>query len=309
MSTHRISIIGAGLMGHGIAQTFAAAGHRVRVYDAFPGTLETAPARIEAVFELLGQDKAGLKNLSYHSGFDEAVADAEFVIEAVPEKPGLKQEIFEHLGRSAPAGAVLCTNTSAIPIHEVGARVADRSRVIGTHYWNPPHLVPLVEVVQSEFTSAEVVGKTMRVLESAGRAPVHVKRDIPGFIGNRLQHALKREAIALVAAGVCDARTLDTVVKEGFGARLAVLGPMEQSDLVGLNLTLDIHRVLIKDLDRTPGPHPYLEGKVAAGELGMSTGQGFIQWTPEEIAAVRARLNPSLVAAARERAARARVAR
>jgi len=180
----RVSVIGAGLMGHGIAQTFAVAGHRVRIYDAFPKVLESAPARIEAICDLLGQDKAGLRNLSYHGGFEEAVADAEFVFEAAPEKPELKQEIFERLGKSAPADAILCTNTSAIPIHEVGKRVADRSRVIGTHYWNPPHLVPLVEVVQSEFTSPEVVEKTMRILESAGRAPVHVKRDIPGFIGN-----------------------------------------------------------------------------------------------------------------------------
>jgi 3-hydroxybutyryl-CoA dehydrogenase len=291
-------------MGHGIAQTFAASGHRVRVHDAFAKTLESAPQRIEAIFTLLGQDKASMKNLSYHASFEEAVADAEFVIEAAPEKPELKQEIFERLGKTAPASAVLCTNTSAIPIKEVGARVADRTRVIGTHYWNPPHLVPLVEVVQSEVTSAEVIDKTMRLLESAGRAPVHVKKDIPGFLGNRLQHALKREAIALVAAGVCDARTLDTVVKEGFGARLAVLGPLEQSDLVGVNLTLDIHRVLIEHLDHRPGPDPYLEALVAQGKTGMAVGEGFMKWTPEEAAAVRTRLNQYLVQAARDRAAR-----
>ena len=141
----------------------------------------------------------------------------------------------------------------------------------------------------------------MALLSSVGMSPVHVKRDIPGFIGNRLQHALKREAIALVADGVCDAETVDKVVKEGFGARLAVLGPLEQSDLVGLNLTLDIHRVLIKHLDHTPGPNPYLEAKVAAGELGMSTGRGFRTWTPAQAAEVRQRLNQYLVAAARAR--------
>jgi 3-hydroxybutyryl-CoA dehydrogenase len=123
---------------------------------------------------------------------------------------------------------------------------------------------------------------------------VHVRRDIPGFIGNRLQHALKREAIALVASGVCDAETLDTVVKSGFGARLAVLGPLEQSDLVGLDLTLDISEVLVADLDRTAGAHPFLREKVKAGKLGMKTGEGFRRWTPEQANEVRDRLRHSL---------------
>jgi 3-hydroxybutyryl-CoA dehydrogenase len=121
--------------------------------------------------------------------------------------------------------------------------------------------------------------------------PVHVRRDIPGFVGNRLQHAMKREAIALVAAGVCDAETIDTVVREGFGARTAVLGPMEQSDLVGLDLALDIAEVLYSDLDRTVGPHPLLRDKVKAGKLGMKTGEGFRKWTPEQADAVRSRLS------------------
>ena len=301
MSNARISVIGAGLMGHGIAQIFAAAGHPVALHDAFPKTLESAPSRIAAVFQLLGQDPAALKNISYHASFEEAVAQADFVFEAAPEKPELKQEIFERLGRAAPPKAILCTNTSAVPIGEVGARAAGPARVIGTHFWNPPHLVPLVEIVQAKSTAPETVEKTMALFTAVGMSPVHVKRDIPGFIGNRLQHALKREAIALVADGVCDAETVDKVVKEGFGARLAVLGPLEQSDMVGLNLTLDIHRVLIKHLDHTPGPNPYLEAKVAAGELGMSTGRGFRSWTPEQAAEVRKRLNEYLVAAARAR--------
>jgi 3-hydroxybutyryl-CoA dehydrogenase len=163
--------------------------------------------------------------------------------------------------------------------------------VVGTHFWNPPHLVPLVEVIQGEKTSDTVVQKTIDLLRDAGRKPVHVKRDIPGFVGNRLQHALKREAIALVAAGVCDAETIDEVVKNGFGARMAVLGPMEQSDLVGLNLTLDIGEVLIEHLDHSSGPHPFLREKVKAGKLGMRTGEGFRRWTPEAANEVRERLS------------------
>jgi 3-hydroxybutyryl-CoA dehydrogenase len=141
----------------------------------------------------------------------------------------------------------------------------------------------------------------MDLLRDAGKTPVHVRRDVPGFVGNRLQHAMKREAVALVAAGVCDAETIDIVVREGFGARTAVLGPMEQSDLVGLNLTLDIAEVLYADLDRTPGPHPFLREKVKAGKLGMKTGEGLRQWTPQSADAVRERLSRFLAEQAKAR--------
>src|SRR5579863_10422979 len=297
--TERIAVIGAGLMGHGIAQIFAAAGRKVVLHDPDAKILGSAPDRIAAIFKLLAQDSAELANISYVADFAAAVADADFVFEAGPEKLEVKRAIFKNLAAKTKPAAILCTNTSAIPIHEVGADVADKSRVVGTHYWNPPHLVPLVEVVQAKGTSLATVEKTIALLRAVGKSPVHVRRDIPGFIGNRLQHALKREAIALVANGVCDAETLDTVVKEGFGARMAVLGPLEQSDLVGVNLTLDIHKTLIPDLDRTPGPHPLLVEKVARGELGMSTGRGFRDWTPQQAAEVRKRLSDFLAQSAR----------
>ena len=294
-----IAVIGAGLMGHGIAQLFAAAGHQVAIHDPDPEVLAAVPERIGKAFALLGQDPEGAMRVALHGELEAAVAAADFVFEAAPERLALKQDIFARLEAATGAATVLASNTSVIPIGDIGARVEAGGRVLGTHYWNPPFLVPLVEVVQAERTEMATVERTMALLRAAGKSPVHVRRDIPGFIGNRLQHALKREAIALVAEGVCDAETIDRVVKDGFGARLAVLGPMEQSDLVGLGLTLDIHRVLIADLDRTPGPHPYLEAKVAAGELGMATGTGFRDWTPEEADAVRARLADFLAAMAR----------
>jgi 3-hydroxybutyryl-CoA dehydrogenase len=295
----KIAVIGAGLMGHGIAQIFAAAGHPVALHDPSAEILNSAPERVAAIFDLLGQDKAAAANIRYEPDFAKAVGDADFIFEAGPEKLEVKRAIFKNLAAHAKPDAILCTNTSAIPIVQVGQDVADKSRVVGTHYWNPPHLVPLVEVVQAEGTSLATVEKTIALLKAVGKAPVHVRRDIPGFIGNRLQHALKREAIALVADGVCDAETLDTVVKEGFGARMAVCGPLEQSDLVGLNLTLDIHKTLIADLDRTAGPHPYLVDKVAKGELGMKNGRGFRDWTPEQAAALRKRLSDFLAESAK----------
>jgi 3-hydroxybutyryl-CoA dehydrogenase len=125
---------------------------------------------------------------------------------------------------------------------------------------------------------------------AAGKQPAHVKKDVPGFIGNRLQHALWREAVSLVERGICDAETVDTVIKAAFGRRLAVLGPLENADLVGTDLTLAIHKTVLPDLDRTPGALPYLEGLVAHGKLGMKSGEGFRTWTPEQQAALRSRV-------------------
>ncbi len=229
------------------------------------------------------------------------MGDAALVIEAAPEKLALKQKLFADLEAVVAPDTILASNSSAIPSTEIGRHLKHRERVVGTHFWNPPHLVPLVEVIQTEKTSDAVIARTMDLLRGAGLKPVHVRKDIPGFIGNRLQHALKREAIALVADGVCDAETIDDVVKSGFGARMAVLGPMEQSDLVGLNLTLDIHEALIEHLDRTAGPHPYLRDKVARGQLGMKTGEGFRRWTPQQADEVRERLRHFLADQAKAR--------
>jgi 3-hydroxybutyryl-CoA dehydrogenase len=226
---------------------------------------------------------------------------ADWVFEAAPEKLPLKQEIFAAIEKVVAPTTILASNSSAIPSTEIGRHLINRERMVGTHFWNPPHLVPLVEVIQNERTSGEVVVRTMQLLRQAGKVPVHVRRDIPGFVGNRLQHAMKREAVALVAAGVCDAETIDIVVREGFGARTAVLGPMEQSDLVGLDLALDIAQVLYSDLDRTAGPHPLLRDKVKAGKLGMKTGEGFRKWTAKEADAVRSRLSRFLAEQAKAR--------
>jgi 3-hydroxybutyryl-CoA dehydrogenase len=294
MTPQKIGVIGAGLMGHGIAYLLAAAGHTVAIYDPSAEWRGSLPARLKSARDLLDGDTALLGRISAHEQMKPAMADATFVFEAAPEKLPLKQQLFAELeGITAPT-TILASNSSAIPSTEIGAKLRHRDRVIGTHFWNPPHLVSLVEVIQNDKTSEDTVRRTMALLRDAGRNPVHVKKDIPGFVGNRLQHALKREAIALVAAGVCDADTIDEVVKSGFGARMAVLGPMEQSDLVGLDLTLDIQNVLLADLDRSTEPTQFLKDKVASGKVGMRAGEGLRQWTPQSADAVRERLRRSL---------------
>jgi 3-hydroxybutyryl-CoA dehydrogenase len=295
----KIGVVGGGLMGHGIAYLFAAAGHKVGVFEPQAETRAFMPRRLQAIIDLLGDDAALLKRISVHEKLPPAVQGAAFVFEAAPEKLPLKQRIFAELEGVVAPDTILASNSSAIPSTEIGRDLAHRQRVLGTHFWNPPHLVPLVEVIQNEKTSDAVVRATMELLRDAGKVPVHVRRDVPGFVGNRLQHAMKREAFALVAAGVCDAETIDTVVKEGFGARTAVLGPMEQSDLVGLDLALDIADVLYEHLDRTASAPSILREKVKAGKLGMKTGQGLRKWTPESADAVRQRLSRFLAEQAR----------
>ena len=295
----KIGVIGGGLMGHGIAYLLAAAGHEVGVFETQAETRASMPRRLQAIIDLLGDDPALLKRIASHDKLAPAMEGASFVFEAAPEKLPLKRRIFAELESAVAPETILASNSSAIPSTEIGRDLKHRERVIGTHFWNPPHLVPLVEVIQNEKTSDAVVRATMDLLRDAGKVPVHVRRDVPGFVGNRLQHAMKREAFALVAAGVCDAETIDTVVKEGFGARTAVLGPMEQSDLVGLDLALDIADVLYAHLDRTAAAPSMLREKVKAGKLGMKTGEGLRKWTPESAEAVRARLSRFLAEQAR----------
>ena len=166
-----------------------------------------------------------------------------------------------------------------------------RERAVGTHWWNPPFLVPLVEVIGTQWTSPQVDRHgPWSCTPRPARQPAHVKKDVPGFIGNRLQHALWREAISLVEHGICDAKTVDDVVKASFGRRLAVLGPIENADQVGTDLTLAIHDVVLPAIENRPGPSPYLQELVANGKLGFKSGEGFQKWSPEQQAALRARV-------------------
>jgi 3-hydroxybutyryl-CoA dehydrogenase len=220
----------------------------------------------------LGLDRGALKRVTVVEALEDCVADAQWVIEAAPENLELKQDLFARVEQAAPRDAILASNTSVIPITLVMAKIERKAGALGTHWWNPPYLVPLVEVVRTAETSDATVAETLALLREVGKAPVEVKKDVAGFVGNRLQHALWREAIALVAEGVCDARTVDDVVKSSFGARLAVLGPLENADLVGTELTRSVHYYLLPALDRSTEPSPYLDELIGAGRLGFKSG-------------------------------------
>jgi 3-hydroxybutyryl-CoA dehydrogenase len=286
----RIAVIGAGLMGHGIAQVFALAGHDVIITDSVMKNLDTATARIAANLRDLGDDESAVARVDPCIDLAEAVHEADYVVEAVSENLLLKQKIFAEIERHVRPDTILASNTSVIPITSIMQGLQRRERALGTHWWNPPFLVPLVEVIETEWTSPQTVEWTMELHRAAGKKPAHVKKDVPGFIGNRLQHALWREAISLVENGICDAETVDAVIKASFGRRIAVLGPLENADLVGTDLTLAIHETVLPAIDSRPGPSPYLEKLAADGKLGFKSGEGFRKWSAEEQAALRAKV-------------------
>ena len=290
MAKMRITVIGAGLMGHGLAQVFALGGHDVAIYDSFPASLETVKPRITANLRDLGDDPGAVARVRPTGDLAECLRDADYLVEAVSEDLALKQKLFGEIEKHVRHDTILASNTSVIPITDIMRGLGRRDRALGTHWWNPPFLVPLVEVIGTEWTAQSAIDWTIALHRDVGKTPVHVKKDVPGFVGNRLQHALWREAISLVEHGICDAETVDTVIKAAFGRRLAVLGPLENADLVGTDLTLAIHKTVLPAIDSTPGPSPYLDKLVAAGKLGFKSGEGFRKWTPEQQAALRAKV-------------------
>jgi 3-hydroxybutyryl-CoA dehydrogenase len=299
MAKARIAVIGAGLMGHGIAQVFAVAGHDVTVTDAAPALLNSVKDRITANLRELGEDESAAARVRPCADLAEAVREADYVIEAVLEDLALKQKLFGEIERHVSPDTILASNTSVIPITAIMHGLTHRERALGTHWWNPPFLIPLVEVIETQWTSPQTVTWTIALHKAAGKKPAHVKKDVTGFIGNRLQHALWREAISLVENGVCDAETVDEVVKSSFGLRLPVLGPLENVDLIGTDLTLAIHNVVLKDVDSRPGPSPYLQKLVAEGKLGFKSGEGFRKWSVDQQAALRSKLMRHLKSAER----------
>jgi 3-hydroxybutyryl-CoA dehydrogenase len=294
-----VAVVGAGMMGQGIAEVFAAKGHKVRLYARRQEVLDQVHEKARANFKVLGVDEKAAENISLHNTIESGVTGADIVFENAAENMEVKQNLFAEMEKYTGNECILASNTSVMPITQIGEKCKDRYRVLGTHWWNPPYLIPLVEVVQTEYSDMKLVHRTIDLLNRAGKVAVHVKRDVPGFVANRMQHALWREAVSIVEHGICDAETVDMCVKNSFGLRLPVLAPLENADLVGLDLTLAIHNTILSKIEASPDPSPYLKDKVSKGELGMKTGNGFYEgWTPEKMQAVRSRLSGYLRAVA-----------
>lgn len=299
----RIAVIGAGLMGHGIAQEFAVAGfdvilqartndsldkamaamrtnlgHLARLGAVSSGAAETAPGRVELTTEL-----------------ETAAADADLVIESVYEELELKQRIFAQLDAVCPAQTILASNTSSFMPSQLASRIRRPSRLLGTHFFNPPYLVPLVEIVRGQETSDEVVALVQRLLQRIGKRPVVVQKEVPGFIGNRFQAALLREALSLVQRGVATPQDVDTVIKTSIGRRWAVAGVFEVFDLGGWDVVSSAASAITPHLETSTELPAILTEKLASGDLGVKTGKGFYEWTEETAAALKQRLTRALV--------------
>jgi len=298
----RISVIGSGLMGHGIAQIFALHGHDVRLYDingdllkkAMQGIRDNLDAFVRHGIADAEAARAAPARITCTTELEDT-ANADFVIEAVLENMDLKQNIFSRLDALCKPETVLASNTSVMSITEIASTSVRKDRILGTHFWNPPHLIPLVEVVQTEQTSLESVNAMMDILRRVGKRPVHCRKDVPGFIGNRMQHALWREALYIVEQGIADPATVDETVRLSFGMRLPQLGPLENADMVGLDLLLAIQSYVLPHLCDSHHPSPLVTKKNTAGELGFKTGKGLQTWTEEAQQASRTALREYLI--------------
>jgi 3-hydroxybutyryl-CoA dehydrogenase len=284
-----IGIIGAGLMGHGIAQVFALKRYKVKLFDNDLNVLQSAPEKIHNNLQTLlemhlvepQEIEDCLNHLQLCHTLPEMCEGVELTIEAVSENVDLKRAIFGELEALTTPQTILCSNTSGISIGLISENLRFKERVIGTHFWNPPHIVPCVEVIKSQFAADEVFHTVIELMERVGKKPVRVLKDIPGFLGNRLQHALWREAISLVEKGIAAPEDIDRVVKYGFGLRLPFIGPLETADLAGLDLVYDIHKYLFSDLENRSTPSPFLKTLLDQKATGVKSKKGFYNWTDE----------------------------
>jgi 3-hydroxybutyryl-CoA dehydrogenase len=301
---NHVALLGAGMVGHGLALHFAKAGCQVSLYSRTQQTLDKAIESIEANLRVLLQGQASVEDeakkiisrIRTTRNLNEAVAKAPIIIESVAEDLKVKQDLFKELDQMSPGDVILATNTSVISITAIASKARKRDRIIGTHFWFPPYLIPLVEVVKGKDTSDETMETTYQFMKKAGKHPIKCLKDVPGFVANRLQHALWREAISIVEKGIADAATVDEAIKQSFGIRIGVLGPIENADMVGLDLILAIHNTVLKDLEASPNPSPLLKEKVSKGELGFKSGKGFYDsWTPESMKRTRERLMKHLI--------------
>ena len=289
-SPRTIGVCGIGQIGLALGLACWRSGYRVWLYGRNPQKLEKARQDLLSMDRWMASEfpekQPCYGELNYTSDLAPLDRQAELVVEGIAEDMAVKVKLWQALGGVASRGGILCSSTSGLSISEMGRQSGFPAQVIGTHFWNPPHLMPLVEVVAGSGTAEETMQATLRFCRVIGKQPVRVNFDAPGFIGNRMLHALWREAIEIVERGIASAQDVDTVAKMTFGLRLPVVGPLENMDLVGLDLIHTIHRYLLADLAANRGPGRLLDELVQKGQLGMKSGCGFYDWHKREPAAL-----------------------
>ncbi|TXH38957.1 MAG: 3-hydroxyacyl-CoA dehydrogenase family protein [Rhodospirillaceae bacterium] len=287
----KAAIIGLGTMGPGIAATLARGGMSVTAYDASPDQRQKAAQNLAVAQAVLGNlgvpDKSNGSEIRIAETLADCVKGADFVLETVPEKLDLKIEIFREVEQLVDKTCILASDTSGIPISKIQAGVAHPERLVGMHWSNPPHIIPMIEVVAGEKTSPEIVKWMVDVIKSIGLLPVVVKKDVPGFVENRVLYALLRECVDLVDQDVIDVEGLDTCVSWGIGYKLAVIGPMALLDMAGLDIYQAVGSYLNKELCNRTDVSKYVTDRTASGKLGIKTGGGVFDYTPERIAELR----------------------
>jgi len=296
----RIAVLGAGTMGPGIAAAFASAGHSASLWARTP---ERARTGVEAAAELTRfLSDAGLATAAgpaderiAEAGALEDAASADVVVEAVSEELETKRTLLAEVDGLLPPERLIATNTSGLRVTDIAAPLRHRERVVAMHFWNPAHLMPLVEVGGGEDTPDQALEAAVELVRGIGKQPVRLRREVLGFLGTRLQQAVVREAIALLEEGVASAEDIDLAVRTSFGIRFPVVGPLESADLTGLDVIEAIHRYLLPDLDRSVEPQRALSERVAAGALGTKTGRGFHDWTRRDAGELARRRDEELV--------------
>ncbi len=291
-SIKNIGILGAGTAGCGIALAFALEGYDVKmlyVYDDKQrgGQVEEMTENLRILCDNGLVTESEIEAVISRVGFTEDISDfagyADMIIECLVEKLEVKQDYFAKLDKLCSPSTILATNTSAISVTEIAERSIHRERIIGTHFWKPAYLIPLVEVVRTKYVCEDVVNQTYEFLEDAGKMPVIVKKDIPGFMADRMQQALFREALSLVENDIASPEDVDKAIKYGFGMRLGVMPPIEVIDSGGIDLTYNIHKNLFPHIENSTEPSKLLTERLNEGKLGFKTGEGIMKWSREDI--------------------------
>lgn len=287
----RICNIGTGTISPGIILSFASAGYQVQIYGRSNQSIKRCLANTETILASLAQNHliqgaeipGILGRIKGVTTLEEAAENADFVIEAIVEDLSAKQEIFRRMEKLCPPETIFASSTSGLSPSLIAEKLTYKNRFIVAHFWNPPHLIPLVEVVSGKHTSQATVDITSLLLERIGKKPVVLKREALGFIGNRLQFAMLREALFLIESGIAGKEAVDATIKYALGRRLSITGPFESADLTGLDTISNIAGYLFRDLCSSMVVSPLLREMAEHGKLGAKTGSGFYEWTPEAL--------------------------